>query len=586
MSQMIRRIFGLVLICGSLLGSDEWQAGTQAALNPPFKVPTENDTIIRNSGPMVTGNGDLRLGFEVNRVIAKHEVLPTHTDLGELKPSVVTYMTQAHQLSSTVKFKLFLHFDSTNVLDRGKLFNIQVVSFNGVGITKTYTGQIGAWRRIEVGLEIPISLLRSGRYQGWDNGQPIPPVAGLNELVLRTDMEDHMEIDPATGTYGTASGDIHGYLGFGAIAPLIFIHGTNADQTSWEPAFWTSSSEDNVVGYLKDSNNSIYFPWEYRISLSMVGTVDSDNDYGNGSIDDDASELAIKIPLVLKAFGAQACHLIGHSKGGMSIRQLAFNYNNNNNYINFDKTIKLLSLWNIGTPNKGTILSDIVYQSINIPYWFRNWVIMDAVNWSGMSTVLKNSAMAAHWTSSIPKGRALADQQTSRMVFRDINIGKNPMNDLYYVAGDADWCIDGNPPQVGGDYKISFTEGKELLNPGEEYLPGSTLAVVWLTATSMYRTLGHTRAVDITYNRIFNDVFIQMHPVGNEQFIGNDMVTTVTNAQPYGGESVRTERPPDVRTNLKYERGNHSSIKNGALVRAILNKIMSSEKYQPERIWQ
>jgi hypothetical protein len=570
------------------MAQDNWTQGDQAALKPPFPVPVVSDTVIQNRGAVATSSGDLRFGFEVARVVAYHPTLETHTSTGELNAMVVGSMTEKAQLSKILKLKLYLHFNSTNPMDRGKAFTISVSTFNGYNINRRFIGNIGAWRRIE--LEAPIEWLRSPKYYF---GTPVTPV--INELIVKTNMDSQMEIDPQTGKYGDAEGDLRGYLGFGAMAPVIFVHGTNADKTSWEPGVTSIYPEDSVVGYLSIGltySNPNFVPWEYRINLSKEGdsSIPVENQHGNGGIDCDAWQLSTfgskidtknmfgyGIPNILSWMGAEFCHLVGHSKGGMAIRQLVHTYHDSMVF-NVDysdgsqefKHINVLSLWTIDTPHKGTILSDIAFQSRSIRYWSAELTVNNH-GWIDPEKVMRNSMLGSqtYFAPALPTGDALLDQLTARGSRRDARLHLPTETELYYVAADAEDGI-----EAGGlDSGMRWEEVRGLVD---------TKVVYWIIqATSIYRTLGYVRRVNITSHKevgcmvCLDDTYIDIDPsgYGDNIFIGNDLVTTVTSAQPKDGLFLSVA-PFEPRTN-HFMLGNHSSVKNGAFLDAMFARILA-----------
>jgi pimeloyl-ACP methyl ester carboxylesterase len=574
------------------LAQDNWTQGNQAALKPPFPVPVVSDTVIQNRGAVTTPSGDLRFGFEVARVVAYHPTLATHYSTGELSQQVIDNMQRKGQLSNNIKFKLYLHFDSTNPNDKGKYFKITVDTFNGHSINKTFNGQIGAWRRIE--LDESMTWLRSPMYRApgfVGAGQPVTPI--INELIVKTNMDSVMEIDPRTGQYGDAEGDLRGYLGFGAMAPIIFVHGTNADSTSWEPNATSITSRDSVVGYLSQEIGPNYVPWEYRIDLSKKGDpqISPNNQNGNGGIDDDAYQLqslgiaidlnnrvGYGIPNILSWMGAESCHLVGHSKGGMAIRALIDRYADSMMYklIYSDKMeeyrrVKILSLWTIDTPHHGTVLSDIAYQIRLFPY-FGATQDVDNHGWIDPEKVMLMAMWGAGLHFPLPKGKALEDQQVEQCTSRNARLRLPKDTELYYVAADAE-------DAVGGlDSGMRWEEVRGLVTDVAGVPLTGWAQYQLMGATNMYRTLGWARTVTISVststipggNSIQN---IGLNVLGNGSFVGNDLVVTVISAEPMNGQFLPVN-PVEPRTS-RFMLGNHSTVKNANFLDAMFAQILT-----------
>lgn len=76
---------------------------------------------------------------------------------------------------------------------------------------------------------------------------------------------------------------------------------------------------------------------------------------GQTSIEAGATNLAEAIRQTVQSFGVQSCHLVGHSKGGIWIRQFL----ESNAALHPTQRIGVISVTTLDTPHHGSVLSDI-----------------------------------------------------------------------------------------------------------------------------------------------------------------------------------------------------------------------------------
>ena len=145
--------------------------------------------------------------------------------------------------------------------------------------------------------------------------------------------------------------------------------------------------------------------------------------------------------------------------------------------------------------------------------------------------------------------------------------------ELYFVAADAEDGIGAG----GLDSGMRWEEVRGLVDSKVPYRI--------IQATSMYRTLGYVRWVNITLQKELFFTFIDIKSIGDGAFIGNDLVSTVTSAQPKDGLFLSVG-PLEPRTN-RYMLGNHSSVKNAAFLDAMFARVLAqSLRYDVNAIFK
>jgi hypothetical protein len=124
-------------------------------------------------------------------------------------------------------------------------------------------------------------------------------------------------------------------LQFDAVAPVFLVHGLLSSGASWPPAF-TNALRDRGIPYSND------------IDLPKAGSI-----LGNGRA------LGARLHELAAQFGATRCHIVAHSKGGLDARA----------YLNtaYDpQRLKVLSLYTLATPHRGSPAADSVVQELRL----------------------------------------------------------------------------------------------------------------------------------------------------------------------------------------------------------------------------
>ncbi len=422
--------------------------------------------------------------------------------------------------------------------------NVEVATLNGKEVT-TYDAPLMTGTLAEGGLPAKWNILQFA----WDSkkvkfGSPqftydnhvdelfrlvhdkksIAPAPGKNTIWLKTKCS-------VPGAMGVMNLRVHlyGMIEFGAMAPIIFVHGTNASHTTWEEPDTTSEKQSTLKdgsGFARALDNSPTVnpkgnpqtdlrgqyagPWFYKIDLGPAGLYDGPEikdsivrkgkdryieqlpDYkndssGNASFEFSAMQLRFLIPHVLEAYGMNVgegvganCHLIAHSKGGSDCRwlvtkELRKSSTQKEKQVG-DTTFKVLGFVSLGTPFQGTPVSDVGYTIRQLGGGGVSAV--DAGQ--GVSPLVRKniedaadtvSLILGYTPSKIPKGAALRDQRyqvemgTTGWASRHISYDDWQP---FIKNGGLNYSVAGDA-DMDGDKDISLEEWK-VLGPTGWYL--------------------------------------------------------------------------------------------------------------------
>jgi hypothetical protein len=253
-----------------------------------------------------------------------------------------------------------------------------------------------------------------------------------------------------------------------AMAPIMLVHGTNSD-----PSTWSAPPGDSFNDYFS-TFKGIFFN-----DITLLA---------NGSIERNGTDLETQITQRLASVGAKQCHIIAHSKGGLDSRSMISKHygSGRNSALDQPGNFEVLSLYTLDTPHRGTVLSDISWNTQNNPdlradpnwYDLRNLMSYDfrflhdppSGNVDGQTHLLLGVGVGA------PGGHALEAQMTQNMRtwnfrnhfnFNNQNTGGTPIK-FYNTAVDSDWNV--------RDGKMDSTERADS-------------GIPFIVATSMYRML-------------------------------------------------------------------------------------------------
>jgi hypothetical protein len=275
---------------------------------------------------------------------------------------------------------------------------------------------------------------------------------------------------------------LYGMVEFGAMAPILFIHGTNASSSSWsEPSAIddrTSTLKDDhgavrtldntplvktEKGALGDFPSKYAGPWFYRIDLGPRERYRDDiterpgedrychepadpngpDARGNASNKFSAEQLRQLIPLVLEMYGMNGpdtlngkewpdakCHLVAHSKGGSDCRWLVTQILPLPAATRKDadiKPFKVLGFFSLGTPFRGTPTADIGYAFRQLQALGEQELRITSGQYLS-SMVARNVSDAAdavslllrtRFSGNVPNGAALKEQSYQQKQIND-----------------------------------------------------------------------------------------------------------------------------------------------------------------------
>ena len=266
-------------------------------------------------------------------------------------------------------------------------------------------------------------------------------------------------------------------LSFKAISPLVLIHGTNADHTSWEP---------DVTSFLTSRK------------IPFIGTIDL---IANGTIDGNANLLVSRLQQAVNALGAKSIHLVAHSKGGLDSRRFL------GTYYNSLYPIKVLSLYTFSTPHHGTVFSTISHTIRNIED--------PQSNNPDMQEYIDNDSWIARLGAG-PKEPALGEQTIEKIEkFNIDNVFPGGIR-FYTLGANAD---------LNDDETISQAEAVPVID--------SIFVNEAEAGSLMYRILGNVAS--ITVERKTNlwglNEWNVVTPIGTASFQYNDLVVTANSAK-------------------------------------------------------
>lgn len=537
---------------------------------------------------------------------------------GQVDPSVFS----SGVISSHARLRVFVRIDYADSRDQGQpvqvVFNtlnmIPLIYPNDTPMSITYT--LGGQLYCQLSpLIIPSNWLYYGlprfnptqtsALQLAENPQQYQPIIGSNWL--------RYSVYGSSQMVSTYTLNVYSFLEFDAVEPILMVHGTASDHTSWNeppPGILINTNFGNfgiLYPFVATATGSGFFDvaqtnykglWFSYIDLGGKA-------FGNESIKNSAignGGLKDQIPAILDALGTRSCHIIAHSKGGSDCRYFIsggvdYNFNGNNilmdsNDFDFEKLqikYKILSLYTIGTPNWGTPISDIV-QAVTSNFASSGLSVLfssdsDIAHVSSLSTIV---GLYGQFSNHAPQGQALQDQQTNSKTLNQLQLnGQDAINSinrilyghLYSLIGDAD--LDRSQNITGGEGNVLF--GWYLLN--------HTLDHIW-------NTVGRVGNVNINVivqaNEDDTTAYIELVPYYISQVVEpNDLVTPVWSAIAPNAKIIQVAWTPPftaidgTSTSLLQSGygaiyysnilspGNHSLIKNSLTAITILNQIMA-----------
>lgn len=459
----------------------------------PIRPPDEDDTlfVVDSGSGLDTGctfrsGGPLRIKVKVKRVV------------GEVSGGYLTDpagMVSRGLISPKAKL-VFPAFDIDVNGAPGFPPEVDRIFFNGHDLG-TLTGDNNIWKLNS--FEVPIEWVKFPA-QGTPGS---PPTPAENEIQIN--------IDEASGSAQNWCMSVDWMqLEFKAVAPIFLVHGTNADNTTWDPDFTAFFANSKA-------------PWSHDINLTP-----------NGAILANGRQLSTRVKQLATSFGAKKAHLICHSKGGLDTRAyLNLNYQ--------PRDVKVLSVYTLGTPHRGTIVSDII--------------VAKRTHEDPESSDPDIEYLIDHdyWFLSTPQQPAIGDQTTVAMATFNATYPSVPPGVRFYNQGaDAD---------LNNNGRISAAEALPLIPEG---VPDGMASAA---ATAMYRAIGRIASIRVTPGTRgpwgLNEFTSIEVATTNSPFHENDLVTSVASSRAPGGTYLGTRN------------ANHSSMKSTVLAQEILNRIKS-----------
>lgn len=340
--------------------------------------------------------------------------------------------------------------------DRGKRIRISFSSFNDKPLpNSTFYYTLGAdIEDLDLGAiatenvvfgQAKFDPMKQSANDLHSNPEFYKPTPGINKLQFSLYSTGNGTA-PLIGRYTAV---LYTFLEFDAVAPIILVHGTNANHTSWEDPVGSALVQGDcfvpiVPGYFGPAG---WYQGSYGYKGVWFYNFDLDQSIGwwggNDEIDVSGMELAKFIDATLNALGSRTCHIIAHSKGGSDSRSL-LNYKDQKVFIPVSTTdpdllktkIRILSLYTLGTPHLGTPLSDLAYATKK-----HYEGVYDGINSSNND--IDAMITSVHLMQIIhkgPAGGALRDQMTgarNKQYFTDRTQEKTGGH-FYSVVGDAD----------------------------------------------------------------------------------------------------------------------------------------------------
>jgi hypothetical protein len=327
------------------------------------------------------------------------------------------------------------------------------------------------------------------------------------------------------------------------------------------------------VQYLKDQQ----IPFEYLIDMDP-----------NGSAETNAQQLDTRVQQIAQQFGVKSVHFIGHSKGATDARYLlssAYTSSEFGDPYGEPLSYQVKSLYSLGTPSKGTILSDLVlrgrdvhilkggvpdYRAVNggqLPDFLRTALITtalaDTANQPYAAFINLNALFSSNpipdpaKTKSLnPIGDALFLQSLVGMADFNNAVLKRPGTCYYASAGDADLNRDG----------VLTPDESEGMVPAADKIPEYALYKI---PTATYQFIGRIRSISLNWN---GSAWTASGQISNDGDLKpNDMCSRMDSVlcAECGFVTLQTYPTPDNPT----WPANHTAMKSPPVIRRILDQI-------------
>lgn len=410
------------------------------------------------------------------------------------------------------------------------------VIFNGTDIG-TLKGSNEGWNINE--FHVPVELVRFGHYPIKDNGEP---TSGDNVIEI--------SVDEAGGDWIMAPAWAE--LSFTATYPTIMVHGNYSTNKFWEGDYDGENGVPN--GPDDDSFNFFVAPFReaglpYDNSINMV----TDRIGPHGNI------LTEKIPVIAKRFGVKHVNLVGHSKGGLDLRDFLVRVKP------LQMDLGVLSLSTLSTPHHGSAGADYCIDAQNV----------SALLSTSMAQVFRIKAAQRLGTNAgHPDLRVSGTKR-----FNDGNLKNLPRdfvvdgerNLMTYFALSADANVDNSQKDGHGTISVGEVRGTayEKWQWNEASVVADARAFGGQIAYDLLGNVASTKVVPITVLGL-SDLALVEDPTTT--FEENDLAVTKTSARL--PEAAAIEAPPQKR--------NHALMSHRDIALIVINYIRSLQPIREE----
>jgi triacylglycerol lipase len=377
------------------------------------------------------------------------------------------------------------------------------VEFNGHNLGNL-TGSNGIWKGNE--FRIPIEWIRFPHPAmgglAYDEPTGAEPIPADNTVMI------HIDEANTTGNDGWCMAVDWVQLEFKAIAPIFLVHGIAAQSDTWDTSFKTYFDSARV-------------PYSSKINLIE-----------NGSVEDNARELDVRLYPLVRAFGARKFHIVAHSKGGLDTRLYT-------NTLYNPKVAKLLSVSTLSTPHHGSVAADIIHAArrTNDPD----------------STDPDIERLIDFEQVSPPQEPGLLDLKTDSAA---------NFNRYQPLRTDIQWWGWGANADANGNGTIDVPSETDVMIP--DWIPNNVVSMVM---NSTYRVLANVETITIT---TVTDTWGLNEYTAIEKGqtygfpVGNDLAVTTLSAFPPRGGSF-----------MGAFQANHTTIRSSQAAQSILIQIMN-----------
>jgi triacylglycerol esterase/lipase EstA (alpha/beta hydrolase family) len=284
-----------------------------------------------------------------------------------------------------------------------------------------------------------------------------PPVPSHNHI--------RIDIDTQSPTDDACVAVDWGSISIGAAAPLMLIHGTHADHTTWD------YKTPTMTPYTDYITQNIGVDFEYKSIDLLPG--------GDNNFENNARQLQTILEQEAKRRGVQSLHLIAHSKGASDSRYyLARLYKPG-------QPIRILSLFSLGTPSRGTPLSD---WAVEVEKAFKaGFPAGQVANQDPLVSFSQDNAWA-QLIGAAPVDPAREIQRLEPM--RQYN------NEIKPVPGIVYYSLAGNADQ-NGDKQLNFMEMEGLFPAAPTHVQLEANPIYAKLGNRIYQALGRTKSIKI-----------------------------------------------------------------------------------------